>query len=83
MSEFFGRRTPGFAPGYTDVLDGRQTYDPDLLTGDRYMNDTSRDTQDLMSMLNSYFESLNVSKAVRETTNAFVFGASRYATQPS
>jgi hypothetical protein len=74
MSEFFGRRTPGFAPGYTDVLDGRQTYDPDLLTGDRYMNDTSRDTQDLMSMLNSYFESLNVSKAVRETTNAFVLG---------
>ncbi len=74
MSEFFGRRTPGFAPGYTDVLDGRQTYNPDLLTGDRYMNDTSRDTQDLMSMLNSYFESLNVSKAVRETTTAFVLG---------
>jgi len=74
MSEFFGRRTPGFAPGYTDVLDGRQTYNPDLITGDRYMNDTSRDTQNLMSMLNSYFESLNISKALRETTTAFVLG---------
>lgn len=73
MSEFFGL-TPGFTPGYTDPLDGRHTYNPDLLTGDRYTNDTSRGTQDLMSMLNSYFEALSVSKAVRETTTAFVLG---------
>lgn len=66
MSEFFGRRTPG-SNVRVNPEPGRQVRD-DALDG------TGGGTQDFMSMLNSYFEAFNVSKAVRETTNAFVLG---------
>jgi len=62
------------APNTTVIYD-RNARIYDANTGKWYdAKDTSQQTQDFMTDLGNYFESLNVSKDVRETTTSFYLG---------
>ena len=59
----------------TTVIYQRNERGYDANTGKwRDADDTSQQTQDFMTDLGNYFESLNVSKDVRETTTSFYLG---------